>query len=618
MVTRRQAEAGKSSFAIWRNTGNCREESAPQDGKSMNDNGDVRKLQTEFLANISHELRTPMNAIIGMVDLSLADRIPPAVRDYLSTARTSAYALLSLLDDLIDYSRIEAHQFELEFKPFCLRPLLAGLGRLLTSRAEEKGLDFAIHVDSQVPDLLVGDARRIRQLLQHVVVNGIKFTDRGRVDLRVKPVNETSSEATIAFMVEDTGSGISADYLKQIFEPFTQIDASSTRTHSGIGLGLAIVRELAHAMNGDVTVQSEVGQGSLFTVTMTIPKSSGRLTGEDLTEDDRQAPPRPLARLRILAAEDTPANQKLLVAILTRRGHSIDVVSNGQEALQRLEVSDYDMILMDVQMPVMDGLQATTAIRALPSWKKSHTPIIALTAHVLRGDRERCRTAGMDAYLSKPVETDELIRRIELLAVQGRRENEVSDRPVLNRSEPGGFVGNVHNGKKTSLKGNSRKQSDGRLSIRGPFPDDDRMVLADGCATGSVATLVSEKADSVSENSSPSHRLVIDRDAALRRLGADETLFGVLAGFFCDDAPQLLNQLKGALDKNDQPEATRLVHSIKGLAATFSSDFVTRVAGMAEQAGRVGNLEEVRKLLPRIEDELRIMYGELKKFAPVG
>jgi len=539
--------------------------------------------KSQFLANMSHELRTPMNAILGMTELALAEPLSDRVRDCLQTAKESADLLLELLNEILDFSRIEAGRFELEQIPFSLHKTIEQVAKPLAVRADEKELELICDVANDLPDRLLGDPMRLRQILMNLIGNAIKFTSQGEVVVRVEnggseaqervrlerepacarssgpPIPQSPNLQTIKFSVSDTGIGISAEQQARLFSPFSQGDASTTRRYGGTGLGLAISQRLVQMMGGRIWLDSEPGRGSNFFFTVALPvagpsaeaeeapqglrqalvdlpvlvvaenatnrrilhemltgwrmrpeasadvasaltlihsaaaaecayrlvladavmpgidgftlaewiKNQPRLAGPVilmLSAADRQSladrcretwaayvekpisrsalygaivkalriegpagthagkdathflPASPARRLRVLVAEDTPANQRLVVYVLGSRGHSVEVASHGQEAIDLIESCDFDAVLMDVQMPILDGFQATQAIRRIADRTKAGVPIIAMTAHALKGDRERCLAAGMDAYLSKPIQREELIEIVERLA----------------------------------------------------------------------------------------------------------------------------------------------------------------------------------------------------------
>jgi len=526
------------------------------------------RVKSEFLANMSHEVRTPLNAILGLTRLLHQGPLAPEQRHYLELIDGSASSLLALLNDILDLSKIEAGKLVFESIRFDVARWVSDAVAVHAPMAEKKNLKVDIHVAPDVPDMVQGDPGRLRQVVSNLVSNAVKFTERGgiRVSLRVDPVQADlpPRRVRLLFSVRDSGVGIAPDKQRQIFEAFTQEDASTTRRHGGTGLGLAICSQLVSMMGGTIEVHSRPGQGSAFRFTAVFDEA-----GDDfsvLTEPS-SLDAHTVQGLRVLLAEDHSVNELLMRKLLTEMGCTFSVARNGEEAVQLWRAQNFDVVLMDVQMPVLSGFDATARIRADEAAEpdRPRTPIVALTAHAMAGDREKCLAAGMDAYASKPVSPGVLTLAM-LEAIRLARAVPVFFEPEFDFSQLG-----------------SRP-----------------MAVAPAQAPAGLAAPPPDEL-----------RPAIDQPQLLRTMGADMAAVRELAGVMRDDVAMRRRAIGLAVQGRDAPRVRQHAHALKGaFSAIFAGD-ASAAARALEEAMRQEDWVAVGQAAGALELELARVDGEL-------
>ena len=534
--------------------------------------------KSEFLANMSHDIRTPMNGVIGMVDLLLRTELKPEQRDYIETIGSSAQSLLALMNDILDMSKIEAGELKLDIVNFDMIRLVKSIDKLMATQAAIKGIGFEVEFPQDFPHLVSGDPLRIRQIICNLLNNAMKFTDNGKVSLRLVLLPSEKPVVHIRVEIADTGIGIPEKEQSMIFEKYKQAESSSSKRFVGTGLGLSICKQLVEMMDGFIGVQSRQGCGSVFFFEMKLfeaPPDSVEFTGifnaEAAPGECLSIGKAAASGLRVLVAEDNPVNRKVAGAMLKELGINAEFAENGLFALEKAAESPYDFILMDCQMPEMDGYEATRNIRQMEA-ESHYTVIIALTAGVMPYDREQCLEAGMDDFMTKP------FRRHDLIV-------------VMNKYLP------------------LKKDGAQRPSTSGTLKPDPLIAPSSPVASG----LSQPHESSPSEPLEGSHVLkVFDKEFLLKNLEGDEELIAEVIRSFMETVPEKILELDAMLKKKDYTGAGKTAHYIKGSCLNIGAEAAGQAAAAIEKEARGQHREDLLAVLfdrfaeeyPRLDEEL--------------
>ncbi|MEM8913331.1 MAG: PAS domain-containing protein [Planctomycetota bacterium] len=528
----------------------------------------ANRAKSEFLANMSHEIRTPINAMVGMSELLGQTELSEVQRDYVHVIQESSASLLRLINDILDFSKIEAQRLELESVAFSIRRVVDNAFASLRWKANEKALELNSRIDDAIPDRVIGDPGRLQQVLVNLAGNAIKFTDHGQVAIEIRSsrreeqTDSVTDQVDITFAVVDTGIGIPASQQDAILQPFTQADASTTRRFGGTGLGLSISRQLVELMGGELSLASQVGVGTTFQFDLRLPVAPPSLDVDldDDPEEDLGAhrdvnSDRPARSLRVLVAEDGLTNQQVIAGLLRSLGHQCTLASDGRETVSRWKTGGFDLILMDMHMPVMDGLEATRAIRAEEDPTRPRIPIVALTAAATQEDATECRAAGMDDYLTKP---------------------------VLRRHLQRALSKHIHSG--TDPAGSDRGDDKTIPESAAPNP-----------------TQVDDS--STSWRLSPEHAACLDLDSARSRIPGGAAGVLRLAAVFQDECEQLVSAIHSHWTSRDWDSLARAAHTLKGASGLLGARQLQATTQQLESAASAHDEDAMNGAMPAFNYE---------------